>query len=325
MMRIQDIRLKQSSPNRIYGVTQCNGRLISGFRSLLPVMISAALLMAGTDSLAQDAFDNTPSAVPATPDLNTVMENPRNPLVVLQTSQGDIHLELFPEAAPQNVQFFLNLAAGDQSFPGAAGNTAAAQPYYDGLTFHRVIRDTLIQTGAPERAGRERTTQSVIDEINARGLGLEQQRLLDASGKPHPWLNIADRNDFRQTVLVPLYRNMGINSEQTLQTQQNAVLERLQSMNLLQFHEVAGYRYDGSLPSRRPARGSVMMVNRGPGTNDGEIFIALTDMPWLIGSSTVIGRVASGMQTVEQISRSPAASTRIYQARQSSDNIDTGD
>jgi cyclophilin family peptidyl-prolyl cis-trans isomerase len=48
-------------------------------------------------------------------------------------------------------------------------------------------------------------------------------------------------------------------------------------------------------------------------------------MPWLTGTTTVIGRVASGLQTVERISQSPAASTRILQVRQLTDLVQTGE
>lgn len=295
----------------------------AGLKRLLTLTVSLVTLFAGSAVMAQDTSGTTPP-LPVSPGPDISMENPRNPLVVIQTSLGDVTLELFPDAAPQNVQLFLDLAEGRLALTGATDNGPATQPYYDGLTFHRVVRDTFIQAGDPERAGRQRAGQSVADEINARGLGLEQQRLLDVSGKPHPWLNIASQEDFRQSVLVPLYRDMNIDNEASLQMQQDRVLQRLQSMNLLQFHEMAGYRYDGSLPSRRPVRGSVIMVNRGPDTNDGEFFIALTDMPWLTGSSTVIGRVVSNMQTADQISRSPASSTRIYQIRLLNNN-DAGD
>lgn len=284
------------------------------------VMLFVCIKAANAQPTASDATAQNPLN-PAL-DASTGMENPRNPLVLIQTTQGDIYLELFPEAAPQNVQRFLDLAEAQLPVPGSDGRPAALH-YYDGLTFHRVIRDTLIQAGAPERANRQRPARAVADEINARGLGLEQQRLLDVNGKPHPWLNLGGQDDFKRDVLVPLYRDMNITDENTLRPRQQAVLQRLQAMNLLQFHEMLGYRYDGGLPSRRPGRGSVMMVNRGPGTNDGEFFIALENMPWLIGSSTVIGRVASGINVVEQISQRPAASTRIFQVRQT--NTQTGE
>lgn len=51
---------------------------------------------------------------------------------------GDIKLRFFPEAAPKAVENFI---------------THAKEGYYDGLTFHRVIRDFMIQSGDPEGNG----------------------------------------------------------------------------------------------------------------------------------------------------------------------------
>jgi len=294
--------------------------------SLLFVNLLCALILTTTSSIAgaqgtssvtsQTSSNASQTGQTPSSGIQASMENPRNPLVLIDTSQGEIYIELLPEAAPLNVQRFLDLAEAQLPVPGVNGGPDGPRNYYDGLTFHRVISNTLIQAGAPERANRQRPAQTVPDEINARGLGLEQQSVLDASGKPHPWLNIGGADDFKQTVLEPLYREMGIRNDNDLLTRQGDVLQRLQSMNLLQLHELMGYRYDGRLPSRRPGRGSVIMVNRGPGSNDGEFFIALDNTPWLTGTSTVIGRVASGMPVVEQISRNAAASTRIYRIRQ---------
>jgi len=274
-------------------------------RSCLAILI---LLLAplGINVIAQTETDH----------LRAMMESPDNPLVVIRSTQGDIYLELFPSAAPQNVRRFLELANAQLPIPDPTGNGLQAPHYYDGFTFHRVIPGTLIQTGAPERANRLRPEQSVPDEINARALGLEQQRLIDPAGRPHPWMNIRDQADFQRKVLLPLYRSMNIRSRDELQSNQQPVLQRLQQMNLLQAHENMGYRYNPSLPSRRPTMGSVMMVNNGPGENDGEFFITVDDTPWLTGTNTVIGRVLSGLPLVTQISRSPPASVRIFQVRQ---------
>ncbi|MDO9519507.1 MAG: peptidylprolyl isomerase [Pseudohongiella sp.] len=237
-----------------------------------------------------------------------MMENPRNPLLEISSSEGDIYLELFPDAAPLNVRRVLELVNG-QLAPSSAGS------YYNGLTFHRVIPGHFLQTGAAERADRMRPAP-IADEINARGLGLEQQRLLDAAGKPHSMMNIADLADFQSRVLSPLYRNMNINSPDQLIAQQERVTQRLRDTNLMQIHELAGYRYNGALPSRRPLSGSVMMVNRGPGTNDGELLLSLVDAPWLTATHTVIGRVVSGLTLATSISRQPEASVRIYHIHQ---------
>ncbi len=57
---------------------------------------------------------------------------------VITTPRGQIHLELFAEHAPMTVANFANLAK---------------RGYYDGLKFHRVIPDFMIQGGCPNGTG----------------------------------------------------------------------------------------------------------------------------------------------------------------------------
>lgn len=59
---------------------------------------------------------------------------PSRELVVLETTKGNITLELFPYAAPKHVESFLNLAKSG---------------FYDGTIFHRIIQDFVIQGGDP--------------------------------------------------------------------------------------------------------------------------------------------------------------------------------
>lgn len=58
--------------------------------------------------------------------------------VVLHTNKGDIQLRLFPEYAPKAVENFLGLAE---------------KGYYDGIIFHRIIKDFMIQGGDPTGTG----------------------------------------------------------------------------------------------------------------------------------------------------------------------------
>ncbi len=61
-----------------------------------------------------------------------------NPQILLSTNHWDITLELFPESAPKAVENFVGLTA---------------KGYYDGIIFHRVIRDFMIQWGDPSGTG----------------------------------------------------------------------------------------------------------------------------------------------------------------------------
>ncbi|MGH2984380.1 MAG: peptidylprolyl isomerase [Solirubrobacterales bacterium] len=69
----------------------------------------------------------------------------------LQTSAGPISVELFDEDAPKTVENFRKLA-GDG--------------FYDGLIFHRVIPDFMIQGGCPEGTGTGGPGYTFEDEIN---------------------------------------------------------------------------------------------------------------------------------------------------------------
>jgi cyclophilin family peptidyl-prolyl cis-trans isomerase len=69
----------------------------------------------------------------------------------MQTTAGDITFELFEEDAPKTVENFRKLAADG---------------YYDGLAFHRVIKDFMIQGGCPLGTGTGGPGYTFEDEIN---------------------------------------------------------------------------------------------------------------------------------------------------------------
>ena len=66
------------------------------------------------------------------------MENKENLFVLIETDKGTIRLQLFSDRVPVTVGNFVNLSR---------------RGYYDGLTFHRVIADFMIQGGCPLGTG----------------------------------------------------------------------------------------------------------------------------------------------------------------------------
>lgn len=74
---------------------------------------------------------------------------------VIETSAGEITLELWPDVAPQTVGNFVGLAR---------------HGFYDGTVFHRVIRDFMIQGGCPKGTGTGGPGYDFPDEINERKL-----------------------------------------------------------------------------------------------------------------------------------------------------------
>src|SRR4051794_28660185 len=67
------------------------------------------------------------------------------------TNHGDIKLELFDDEAPKTVRNFRDLAG---------------KGFYDGLIFHRVIKDFMIQGGCPQGTGTGGPGYTFEDEIN---------------------------------------------------------------------------------------------------------------------------------------------------------------
>ncbi len=67
------------------------------------------------------------------------IDTKKNYVAVMETNRGTIELELYPQYAPKTVNNFYFLAQ---------------QGYYDGVTFHRVISNFMIQGGDPTGTGR---------------------------------------------------------------------------------------------------------------------------------------------------------------------------
>jgi peptidyl-prolyl cis-trans isomerase B (cyclophilin B) len=114
---------------------------------------------------------------------NTMSTSPR---VKLQTSQGDIVIELNAEKAPKTVENFL---------------AYVKEGHYDGTVFHRVINNFMIQGGGFEAGMKQKQTRASIE--NEANNGLKNDRYSVAMARtsdPHSasaqfFINVAD-NDF---------------------------------------------------------------------------------------------------------------------------------
>ena len=69
----------------------------------------------------------------------------------MKTTEGDIVFELFDDAAPKTVANFTKLSE---------------QGFYDGLLFHRIIADFMVQGGCPQGTGTGGPGYTFEDEIN---------------------------------------------------------------------------------------------------------------------------------------------------------------
>lgn len=81
---------------------------------------------------------------------------------IFNTSKGEIVCELFYEKVPMTVANFVGLATGDFR----VDTIRITKPYYDGLKFHRVIADFMIQGGDPQGNGMGGPGYKFFDEID---------------------------------------------------------------------------------------------------------------------------------------------------------------
>ncbi|EGD34445.1 peptidylprolyl isomerase [Capnocytophaga sp. oral taxon 338] len=80
----------------------------------------------------------------------------------IQTNKGDMLVELFYKATPGTVANFVSLAEGNNTY---VENTYKGKHYYDGTTFHRVIKDFMIQGGDPTATGEGSPGYQFADEF----------------------------------------------------------------------------------------------------------------------------------------------------------------
>lgn len=116
----------------------------------LLVIFSAILILSGCGTKKEDQAEKNNEAVEETkttasekgesqmyPQLSKEVAS-NEALVVMNTTMGAIKIKLFPEVAPKTVENFL---------------THAENGYYDGIIFHRIIQDFMIQGGDPTGTG----------------------------------------------------------------------------------------------------------------------------------------------------------------------------
>ena len=140
-------------------------------------------------------------------------------LARIETTQGDIVCRLFKKEAPQTVQNFIDLAQGKKEWADPKTGAKVKRPFYDGLVFHRVIPDFMIEGGDPRGDGTGGPGFQFEDEITP-GLRFDEPgRLAMANAGPNtngsqffitvaktPWLS------GRHTVFGQVIQGQGVTS-----------------------------------------------------------------------------------------------------------------
>ncbi|MYI76995.1 MAG: peptidyl-prolyl cis-trans isomerase, partial [Gammaproteobacteria bacterium] len=123
-------------------------------------------------------------------DNETSDEETENPKVLFDTSLGTFMVELYPDEAPLTVQHFLKLIDED---------------YYDGLIFHRVIKDFVIQTGSFNQELEHQNVEDTVKNEADSGLSNEKGTIAMARGD--------DPDSASSDFYVNLKDNLGLDPE----------------------------------------------------------------------------------------------------------------
>ncbi|MCZ6673419.1 MAG: peptidylprolyl isomerase, partial [Verrucomicrobia bacterium] len=224
---------------------------ISFSKSLLIILLAVAIVFAGCS------------------------KKPKTLVARMETSMGTIVIELFEETTPLTVENFVGLAEGTKTWTTPEG-VEKNEPFYDGLVFHRIIKDFMIQGGCPLGTGTGGPGYQFQDECYAGSL-------VDIEGE------IADEETasqvFSQLILPHIQENQGsstipeiselFNSMQTARSYQPLVGKTVEELQTLLGSTVKLTRFEQELDpiSGEPTLlgkveyGTLCMANSGPNTN----------------------------------------------------------
>jgi peptidyl-prolyl cis-trans isomerase A (cyclophilin A) len=134
--------------------------------SVCAVAVLIAPLLASGDETKAPATE-TPAPKKAVKKAADTSELSGELYATFVTSQGKIGVRLFPEAKPNAVKNFVELAEGKKEWTDPRTRQKSMKPLYDGTVFHRVIPGFMIQGGDPLGVGMGGPGYAIPDEIDA--------------------------------------------------------------------------------------------------------------------------------------------------------------
>ena len=241
--------------------------------------------------------------------INTQTKAPAHPMILMKTALGDITIELWPEIAPKTVENFIGLATGTKEWKDPITRTMIKRPFYDGLTFHRVINDFMIQGGCPNGDGTGGPGYSFEDECYEKGAALtgtipdEQTAVRVYQEMLVPYLRTAQPPDSEVSAIVQ-------------QCQQQRSGKPLLAKTMEWFVQKTGAKEPLSNYGKLRAKveyGTICMANSGPNTNGSQFFIVTkkAGCDWLDGKHTVFGKVVKGLEIVHAIEAKEKDPTKV--------------
>jgi cyclophilin family peptidyl-prolyl cis-trans isomerase len=225
------------------------------------------------------------------------------PVINIVTSMGNIKIELWNDIAPKTVANFTALAFGGKEWTDPKTGLKEKKPFYDGLTFHRIIDNFMIQGGCPLGNGTGGPGYTFEDEI---------YDMLDAKKITGKIPDTETAEQVFEEIIIPYLKRTPNPDKQIISLLMEC--QKVQNPAPFMKNPVEFYmRKTGTtapLMSRgklkaRVEYGTLCMANSGRNTNGSQFFIVTKKegCPWLNGKHTVFGKVIEGMDVAEKIQK----------------------
>ncbi len=214
--------------------------------------------------------------------------------IIMKTNMGDMEIELWPDVAPKTVENFIGLADGTKEWTDPTTGEKVKKPFYNGLIFHRVIKDFMIQGGCPLGNGTggpgyrfedEFPQEQVTGDITSEDVAIQvYMNIL------RPYL-MQNENPDPEVLAVA----------EEVQKKQNG--SPLMQHTIEWYQEKTGVNEPIYRMTQTVDYGTICMANSGPNTNGSQFFIVTKKegCNWLNGKHTVFGKVTKGMDIAHKI------------------------
>ena len=259
------------------------------------ILIIAVLLLSLSMLNCNNTRSNSKAPAPEVEEQLTIQRQTAQKNVVnlsLETTYGNIDLELWPDLAPKTVDNFVKLAQ---------------KGFYNGIYFHRVIPDFMIQGGCPNTKDEDRRN----DGQGGPGYTFEDECFDVNNPITGEITDDGIANQVWDKIIIP-YMNSGKDPQQEIfeivkEVQKQNSLEPLKANPVSFYQSRTGIDTPILKLGAKNLYGSISMANAGPNTNGSQFFIITKKdgTPWLDGKHTVFGRVTAGMDVVHKIEGLP--------------------
>jgi len=265
---------------------------------LVVVLLLSAFTACGQDNKEMPPYADAPAKDSLVADPNAYaneeygfqldMPKEGETVAIMHTNKGDISIRLFPEAAPKTVQNFI---------------LHAQKGYFDGLTFHRVINDFMIQGGDPKgdgTGGESIWDGKFEDEFNQKLFNLRGSLAMANSGV----------NTNGSQFFINQSGPTGAAADTLKETYEKSNAQTKQQVDV--YYDQYVQYYGESFTSQYPTKESFLHANLTPAADlvPDEVWelyakhggnIHLDGACRYVGGHTVFGQVYDGMDVVDAI------------------------